>query len=46
MYEIATHLATMDEPLPLTPLTTTPPHIEARINYRLRSDLLMRVQAR
>jgi len=28
-----------------TPLTDEPPHIEARINYRLRSDLLMRVHA-
>jgi cytochrome P450 len=46
MYEIATHLATMTRRFRLTPLTDAPPHIEARINYRLRSDLLMRVQAR
>lgn len=26
-----------------TPLTDEPPHIEARINCRLRADLLMRV---
>lgn len=45
MYEIATHLAALTRRFRLTPLTDEPPHIEARINYRLRSDLYMRVQA-
>ncbi|MFI4888926.1 MAG: cytochrome P450 [Steroidobacterales bacterium] len=46
MYELATHFATMASRFRLTRLTDEPPHIEARINYRLRSDLMMRVQAR
>jgi cytochrome P450 len=46
MYEIATHLAHMSRRFRLTPLNDDPPHIEARINYRLRSDLLMHVQVR
>jgi len=46
MYEIATHLAVMSRRFRLMPLNDDPPHIEARINYRLRSDLFMQVQAR
>ncbi len=45
MYEIATHMAALTRRFRLAPLTDEPPHIEARINYRLRSDLLMRVHA-
>src|SRR5450631_939514 len=41
MYEIATHLAVMSRRFRLMPLNDDPPHIEARINYRLRSDLFM-----
>lgn len=44
MYEIAMHLATMVSRFRLTPLDDAPPQIEARINYRLRSDLRMRLQ--
>ena len=39
MYEIATHLAAMARRFRLTPLGNEPPLLEARINYRLRSDL-------
>ncbi len=46
MYEIATHLAVMARQFRLTPLSDEEPHIEARINYRLRSDLLMNVALR
>ena len=46
MYEIATHLAVMSRQFRLTPLSDEEPHIEARINYRLRSDLLMNVALR
>jgi cytochrome P450 len=46
MYEIATHLAVMSRHFRLTPLSDEEPHIEARINYRLRSDLLMNVALR
>ena len=46
MYEIATHLAVMSRHFRLTPLCDQEPHIEARINYRLRSDLLMHVELR
>ena len=45
-YEMATHLAGMARRFKLTPLNDEPPHIEARINYRLRSDLLMRIEER
>jgi len=45
-YEISTHLAGMARRFRLTPLSDEPPHIEARINYRLRSDLLMRIEER
>ena len=46
MYEIVTHLAIMARSFRLTPLSDEVPHIEARINYRLRSDLLMQLDAR
>ena len=46
MYEIALHLATMARRFRLRPVSDEPPHIEARINYRLRSDLWMHVQER
>lgn len=46
MYEIAVHLAKLAARFRLTALDPAPPLIEARINYRLRSDLMMRVQAR
>ena len=46
MYEIAMHLATMARRFRLSPLDDAPPRIEARINYRLRSDLLMRIEPR
>ena len=45
MYEIAMHLARLLARFRLTPVDASPPHVEARINYRLRSDLLMRVEA-
>jgi len=46
MYELATHLAVMARRFRLSLLSDTPPQIEARINYRLRSDLMMRVAVR
>jgi cytochrome P450 len=46
MYELATHLATMSRRFRLVPTSAEPPHIEARINYRLRSDLWMRLEPR
>ncbi len=46
MYEMATHLAVLSRRFRLTPLTDQQPHIEARINYRLRSDLFMRLETR
>ncbi len=42
----ATHLAVMARRFRLSLLSDTPPQIEARINYRLRSDLMMRVAVR
>jgi len=45
-YELLTHLAVMARRFRMSPLSGEPPHIEARINYRLRSDLLMRVEPR
>jgi len=46
MYEIAVHLARLAARFRLRPLDLAPPLIEARINYRLRSDLMMRVEER
>jgi cytochrome P450 len=46
MYEIAMHLAAMTRRFRLKPLDDAPPRIEARFNYRLRSDLLMRIERR
>jgi cytochrome P450 len=46
MYEIATHLATMAPRFRMTPIGDEAPLVEARINYRLRSDLRMRVEER
>ena len=46
MFEIATHLSYLSRRFRLTPLSQEPPLIEARINYRLRSDLMMRIEAR
>ncbi|MGD0505149.1 MAG: cytochrome P450 [Steroidobacteraceae bacterium] len=46
MYELATHLAVMSRHFRLTPLSDQEPHVEARINYRLRSDLKMNVELR
>jgi cytochrome P450 len=46
MYELAVHLSTMLRHFRLTPVSTEPPSIEARINYRLRSDLMMNLEAR
>ena len=46
MYEIAMHLAAMTRRFRLKPLDDAPPRIEARINYRLRSDLSLRVLER
>lgn len=46
MYELAIHAATMARRFRLAPLDDAPPTIEARINYRLRSDLMMRVEER
>lgn len=46
LYEIAVHLATMARRFRLTPLSDAAPQVEARINYRLRSSLAMRVEAR
>ena len=46
LYEIAVHLATMARRFRLTPVSDAPPQIEARINYRLRSDLRMNVELR
>ena len=46
MFEIAIHLAAMSRRFRLLPLNDAPPRIEARINYRLRSDLLMQIQVR
>jgi len=46
MYELATHLANMSRRFRLAPVSDAPPQIEARINYRLRSDLMMRLEAR
>ena len=45
-YEIAMHLAILAARFRLTPISDCPPQVEARINYRLRSALLMRVEAR
>jgi len=45
-YEMTTHLAHMARRFRMTPVNTEPPHIEARINYRLRSDLMMTLEAR
>lgn len=46
MHEMATHLATMTRRFRLTPASTQTPQIEARINYRLRSALPMRIESR
>lgn len=45
MFEIATHLSYLSRRFRLTPLAGAA-LIEARINYRLRSDLMMRIEAR
>ncbi len=46
MYEIGTHLSCLTRRFRLSALDESPPQIEARINYRLRSDLWMRIEAR
>jgi cytochrome P450 len=46
MYEIAVHLAAMARRFRLSPLSLEAPTVEARINYRLRSDLMMRLEPR
>jgi cytochrome P450 len=46
MHELASHFATMTRRFRLTRLDQEPLQIEARINYRIRSDLLMRVEIR
>jgi enediyne biosynthesis protein E7 len=46
MYEIAAHLSTMSRRFRLVRVSNEAPHIEARINYRLRSDLWMRLEPR
>jgi len=46
LYEIAVHFATMTRRFRLVPASDAPPEIEARINYRLRSDLWMRIEPR
>lgn len=45
-YELAMHLAVMTRRFRLTPLNPAAPHIEARINYRLRSATPMHIQPR
>ncbi|MBS0393523.1 MAG: cytochrome P450 [Proteobacteria bacterium] len=46
LYEIAVHFATMARRFRLLPIDDAPPQVEARINYRLRSDLMMRIEPR
>ncbi len=45
-FEMATHLAVMSRRFRLTPVSDETPRIEARINYRLRSDLSMWIEPR
>lgn len=45
-YEIAMHLARMASRFRLARADAEPPRVEARINFRLRSDLMMRLTAR
>jgi cytochrome P450 len=46
MHELASHFATMTRRFRLTRIDQEPLQIEARINYRIRSDLLMQVELR
>jgi cytochrome P450 len=46
MHELASHFATMTRRFRLSRMDDEPLQIEARINYRIRSDLLMQVEIR
>ena len=46
LYELAVHFATMLRRFRLTPADDRSPQIEARINYRLRSEQPMRIEFR
>lgn len=46
MYEIAAHLSTMSRRFRLVRVSNDAPRVEARINYRLRSDLWMKLEPR
>jgi enediyne biosynthesis protein E7 len=46
MHELTSHFATMSRRFRLSRLDDEPLQIEARINYRIRSDLLMQVERR
>jgi cytochrome P450 len=46
MHELASHFATMTRRFRLSRVDDEPLQIEARINYRIRSDLLMQVEIR